>query len=89
MCASLLVISVVSVVSVLAAALLGSLWVIKTWRQPPLAKPNPPGFVFSAATRVRAHATTNLELSIPYPPNFHGEVQPTIMRDFGPKRAHR
>lgn len=42
------------------------------------------GFVFSATTTVRRHGTTNLELSVPYPPNFHHDTQPTMTRKFVP-----
>ncbi|TFK78754.1 hypothetical protein K466DRAFT_606689 [Polyporus arcularius HHB13444] len=45
-----------------------------------------PGFVFSATTTVRRHCTTNLELVVPTPPDFHHEAQPTIVRSFVPMR---
>ncbi|KAI0752995.1 hypothetical protein C8Q80DRAFT_1118244 [Daedaleopsis nitida] len=65
------------------AALVGGIcliWLLRTWRTQPT--PPPPAFVFCATTRVRAYNTTNLHFSVPCPPNFHHETQPTITRDF-------
>ncbi len=42
------------------------------------------GLAFSASTTLRAHGTTNLEFSVPYPSAFHHEIQPAMMRVFTP-----
>ncbi|KAI0742715.1 hypothetical protein C8Q80DRAFT_1273330 [Daedaleopsis nitida] len=58
-------------------------WLFNSARKPPQPQPRPPGFVFYATTTVRAHATTNLQFSIPHPPDFHHDTPATIGRNFG------